>query len=552
VQRPLVSPARAPERQTTRRWRRLELAAIAAFLLGALALYVHLERQPAPLASRAQGSLRAVASAMPNQGWVPLKVHFGAFGSADPGGQALRYEWDLDGNGLYDTDATTVGGYATYTYLKPGQYTVTLQVTSPDGRVATDQVSIDARHPASSNVDYWAVFDDSRVRRVDISLTQADWDLMWSDPEAKITVPADAVVFGERLRNVGLRMRGQFSLRESRSKKPWKIDTDAFVDGKEFHNLRQLMFINNIGDPTMLMEKLSYDMMAFAGVPAGHVAFVELWFDIVDDGGPPLFWGVYSMVERVDKKLVGNRFGQDAKEGNLYKASHAQRGPMDLVYYGERIEDYPTQNGQYAYGLVSGSEPAGYQDIVDLCRVVDGTAYETPEEWAQALEEVLNVDGFLRYLAVVVTTMNWDTYPNTGNNYYLFHNPVAGRFEWIPWDLTWGDNPSYSLYQWQGQGLVERAPLTDRIFEVERYRLRYRAYLDLLTRYYFNRESIAERAQAYHDLIAPYVRQSTGDRMYFGPDAMFPIEQFDEGWQRLAEVAGNRSRFIRQDLEQGP
>ena len=32
-------------------------------------------------------------------------------------------------------------------------------------------------------------------------------------------------------------MRGQFSLRESGDKKPFKIDTDAYVDGQEFHNL---------------------------------------------------------------------------------------------------------------------------------------------------------------------------------------------------------------------------------------------------------------------------------------------------------------------------
>jgi hypothetical protein len=52
-------------------------------------------------------------------------------------------------------------------------------------------------------------------------------------------------------------------------------------------------------------------------------------------------------------------------------------------------------------------------------------------------------------------------------------------------------------------------------------------------------------------MIAPYVRQGTGDPMYTGPEAMFSMEQFDGGWRRLAELAAARSRFIRQDLEQG-
>ena len=87
-----------------------------------------------------------------------------------------------------------------------------------------------------------------------------------------------------------------------------------------------------------------------------------------------MFWGVYTMIERIDAKFISNRFSRDAKDGNLYKASHAQRGPMDLVYYGEKIEDYPTINGQYAYGKENNLEDPDYSDIIELCYVVDGEA----------------------------------------------------------------------------------------------------------------------------------------------------------------------------------
>ena len=123
----------------------------------------------------------------------------------------------------------------------------------------------------------------SRVQRVDIELTQAAWDELWVDPESKQTVRADAVVFGERLSDVGVRMRGQFSLRESGDTKPWKIDTDFYVEGQEYRNLKQLMFINNIGDPTMVSEKapnivlagreISTDRGAFGGL---HVISLEI------------------------------------------------------------------------------------------------------------------------------------------------------------------------------------------------------------------------------------------------------------------------------------
>jgi spore coat protein CotH len=205
-----------------------------------------------------------------------MTTYFSAFGSRSESGGSLRYEWDLDGNGLYDTDATDDDGYTSYTYAKPGDYVVTLRVTDERGMTATDGLTISVRHPASSPVDYWTIFDDTHVQRVDIELSQAGWNELWIDPPSKTTVRADAVVFGETLNDVGFRMRGQFSLRESGEKKPWKIDTDFYVEGQEYHNLKQLMFINNIGDPTMIGEKLAYDLLAFAGVPASHVSFVEL------------------------------------------------------------------------------------------------------------------------------------------------------------------------------------------------------------------------------------------------------------------------------------
>lgn len=529
----------------------VEIASIFLFLLCTAVLFgLTAASSPPALQHIEDPSINVYAYSMPNQGWAPLTVYFSAYGSSDPDGRIVRYEWDLDGNGLFDTDATEADGYTQYTYAKPGEYLVSVRVFDDQGNSATTSTVVLVRHPASSSVDYWSVFDDSRVRRVDILVDHDDWQRMWADPPAKVEIPADAVVFGERLNNVGFRMRGQFSLRESGEKKPWKINTDAYVEGQEFHNLRQLMFINNIGDPSMLQEKLAYDVMHFAGVPASFVCFVEVWIDFTDDNEPSIFWGVYTMVERVDKKFLANRFGQDSKGGNLYKASHALRGPMDLVYYGPKIEDYPTQDGLYAYGKAANEEAADYSDIINLCYVIDGVDYATPEDFAQALEQVFNVDGFLRYMAVVITLTNWDIYPYTGNNYYLFSNASTGKFEWIPWDLSWGGNPHQSLFELEEFRLSEHAPLYERVFEVERYRQDYAAYLDLLNRHWFTYDNIFNQAKTYHDLIAPYVAQETGDKMYFGDTAMFSIEIFNESWMDLARFAGERNEFIRTSLSQ--
>lgn len=531
-------------------YRVIEKISIFAFLAGALTLALLAGgSSAAPVESAEQPVLIAAhAHAMPNQGWAPLTVYYSAFGSSSDAGSIIKYEWDLDANGYYDFVVSEPNGYAQYTYSKPGLYTISLRVTDQAGNTATDTVQIEIRHPTASSVDYWSVFNDSEVRKVTFEITQTDWDALWQDIETKNTVPVNAVIFGQRLENVGLRMRGQFSLRESGEKKPFKIDTDFFVPGQEYKNLKQLLFVNNIGDPTLVQEKLSYEMMQFAGVPASFTCYVEIWFDITGDDQPPQFWGVYTMIERVDRKFLANRFGQDARDGNLYKASHAQRGPMDLVYYGGSIQDFPRQNGQVAYGKMTNEEEADYSDIVQLTRVIDGTDYETPQDFAAALETVFNVDGFLRYMAVVDTTMNWDIYPYTGNNYYLYHNPTTDKFEWIPWDLTWGENPQHPVFDTSEPGIAGRTPLHTRVFQVPEYRLRYAAYLDLLMRHFFNPRLIGNKARYYQDLISPLLTQGEGDKMFSGEGAWFTLADFQGSWQALAARTQERQAFLRQAI----
>jgi spore coat protein CotH len=531
-------------------YRVIEKASIGLFLVLALVLaLVASSTSGAPVAPPPEGGgIAAHAHAMPNQGWAPLTVYYSAFGSASSAGEIIKIEWDLDANGFYDVVVPGPNGYTQYTYSKPGTYTINLRVTDSAGGTATDTVQIEVRHPNASSVDYWTIFDDSEVRRITFEITQENWDILWTDIEAKQTVPVDAVIFGERLEQVGLRMRGQFSLRESGLKKPWKIDTDYYIPGQEYKNLKQLLFINNVGDPSLVQEKLAYEMMQFAGVPASFVTYVEIWFQIQDNNSPAQFWGVYTLIERVDRKFLANRFGQDAREGNLYKASHAQRGPMDLAYYGENIADFPTQDGQVAYGKMTNEEDADYSDIIQLTRVIDGRNYATPEDFAAALEGIFNVDGFLRYMAVADATMNWDIYPYTGNNYYLFNNSATGKFEWIPWDLTWGENPQHPVFETNDPGIAGRTPLHTRVFQVPEYRLRYAAYLDLLMRHFFNPRMIGEKANTYQTLIEPHLTQGEGDKAFFGPEAQYGVAMFQGAWQAMAARTQERAVFLRQAI----
>jgi YD repeat-containing protein len=66
----------------------------------------------------------------PNAVLVGETVTFDASGSRDPDGSIVKYEWDLDGNGTFETD--TGSDKASRPYETAGSKTVVLRVTDND------------------------------------------------------------------------------------------------------------------------------------------------------------------------------------------------------------------------------------------------------------------------------------------------------------------------------------------------------------------------------------------------------------------------------------
>jgi glucose/arabinose dehydrogenase/PKD repeat protein len=106
---------------------------------------------------------QAVISADPQSGPVPLTVQFDGTASYDPGGGAITYLWDLDGDGAFD-DSTSPN--PTYTYTASQDYTARLKVTDSRGASGEAAVVISAGNsPPTAVIDTptvgttWAVGD---------------------------------------------------------------------------------------------------------------------------------------------------------------------------------------------------------------------------------------------------------------------------------------------------------------------------------------------------------------------------------------------------------
>ena len=104
-------------------------------------------------------------TATPNPGILGQTTQFNASASGDPDGTIAKYEWDLDGNGTYETDTGTTKT-ASKQYATPGTTTVGLRVTDDGGKTATTTLPVTVNSGGVSNygdavldtaglVDYW-------------------------------------------------------------------------------------------------------------------------------------------------------------------------------------------------------------------------------------------------------------------------------------------------------------------------------------------------------------------------------------------------------------
>ncbi|WP_201931775.1 PQQ-dependent sugar dehydrogenase [Nocardioides donggukensis] len=71
-----------------------------------------------------------VISADPTSGRPPLTVDFSSEGTSDPEGDRLRYRWDFDGDGTFDSSEEN----PSWTYEEAGTFRATLTVTDVGGR----------------------------------------------------------------------------------------------------------------------------------------------------------------------------------------------------------------------------------------------------------------------------------------------------------------------------------------------------------------------------------------------------------------------------------
>ena len=389
------------------------------------------------------------------------------------------------------------------------------------------------------------VFISDRVVPVYIVMKPEIWKNLQSRAKKEEYKQADFWFDGELVSDVAVRPKGSSSLTyvadDESNRLSLKVDFNLLNNAITFRGLKKLNFHNNYRDPTLMRERLAYDIFAQMGVPASRATHVDLW---VND----THLGVYTQVEQVDKTFLRRNFGRD--DGNLYKPIppgsyldwteedlKKQRAEMgttgspdtaDINIGGGNLSEIQQAFTAAESGGEEGGHSAGRQfDYIDymklktnekkadhsnLLRFIDILNNEPGETFPEEIEKVLDVDEALRFLAVETMLVCLDSYLGRGLNYYLYE--IDGKFVVIPWDL----NESFGTYKCDIEkddiinfyideptcGPVAERPLVDRLLSHDPYREIYHGYLQDLLNGPFSVELMGARIDELADMIRPY------------------------------------------------
>jgi spore coat protein CotH len=302
---------------------------------------------------------------------------------------------------------------------------------SSDEASAPDAGPIDDASPLVDAIDRSdELFAPGRILEVELELPEASWDALRSQTRNLLSVlsgdclaepfpspftyfEGTATLDGVTFERVGIRKKG-FIGSLSADKPSLKVKLDEYLADRDHQGIETFTFNNSQQDPSYVRQCVSYDIFRKAGVPAPRCSFAH-----VTVNGRDL--GLYVHVESLNKQFIQRHFTDDS--GNLYEGTLSDFRP-------EFVNTFEAKSNEET------TDRSDLQEVVEAAQLPDG-------QLVPALQQHIDLEGFLTFWATEVLVRHWDGYASNTNNFYVYHDPVSDQFEFIPWgtDGTLQPNP---------------------------------------------------------------------------------------------------------------
>jgi len=203
-------------------------------------------------------------------------------------------------------------------------------------------------------------------------------------------------------RQVAIHLKGSAgSFRELNDKPGFTLHFNSHIPSQRFHGLEKISLNNSVQDATYVCEVLGRQVFNATSVPApraGHAVVIL--------NGEPL--GLYVLLEGWNKQFLKRHFADTT--GNLYEGAFRD----DITA---------------ALEAKSGTDP---KNRYDLDALIAAAREPDLERRFTAMERVLDVERFAKFVALEVMLNHWDGYSLHVNNYRIFSDKSSGKLIFMP------------------------------------------------------------------------------------------------------------------------
>ena len=401
-------------------------------------------------------------------------------------------------------------------------------VGRPGGRGGGNRVpSAPGIRLTSSDVQHYPdapLYDPATLRTFFIEFENADWEAeMVAFNNTDVDVPATVTVDGRVYRDVGVHFRGNSSFGVGDGyKRSLNLKFDFVHDNQAIGGYRTLNFLNANADPTLMRTVLSMHIARqYIAAPKANFARVVI-------NGEN--WGVYANAQQFNKEFLTDNFG--TTKGTRWKIPQGGRAGGGFQYQGDDPSSYRT------FQIKSKDEPEAWSALIDLAKTLDATPVESLEA---ALASRLDIDAYLRFLALDNAMVSGDGFYQRGADYSLYRHP-DGRFHFVFHDA----NEMFSTGGMQLSPLVAQSdttkPIIAKVLAVPTLRAKYLGYVREIAEKSLDWNAIRPIVKQYRELIADDVARDT--RKLFSTDDFLRTTADDPAYGTLRSFFEGRRAFL--------
>jgi hypothetical protein len=255
-----------------------------------------------------------------------------------------------------------------------------------------------------------ALFSQNQIPQLRIELGAAEFNELRQNPRAYVH---GRMIEDNRMEypDVAVKLKGAAgSFRQVNDRPALTVNLDKYKKDQSFHALTKIHLNNSVQDTSFLHELLCSEIFLSAGVPAARATHARVWLNDRD-------LGFYGLKEGFDKTFLKRHFAN--ANGNLYD--------------GGFIQDIE--------GNLEKDSGDGPDDRSDLKALAQACREPDPARRWGAIDQALDVNAFLTFMALELMTCHWDGYCNNRNNYRVYFNPTSGEAHFFPhgMDQMFGD-----------------------------------------------------------------------------------------------------------------